>query len=186
MDEPTNDATTPEPGGERPGELSGEFFEHVYDELHGLAARQMRAQGAGHTLQATALVSELYLKMGHYELDRWESRAHFISMAARAMRSILVDHARSKGRQKRRPDGERVALEIAAQEYTERSGDLLALDEALLLLGEQDPRLVELVELRFFGNCSMEECAQITGRSLRSAQRDWRFAKDWLRQRLAD
>jgi hypothetical protein len=77
------------------GSAPGDFFEHVYDELHGLAARQMRAQGAGHTLQATALVSELYLKMGHYELDRWESRAHFIAMAARAMRSILVDHARS-------------------------------------------------------------------------------------------
>ena len=168
------------------GSAPGDFFEHVYDELHGLAARQMRAQGAGHTLQATALVSELYLKMGHYELDRWESRAHFIAMAARAMRSILVDHARSKGRQKRSPDGERVALDLAAAEYRERSVDLVALDEALQKLADHDPRLVELVEMRFFGNCSMEECAQLTGRSLRSAQRDWRFAKDWLRQKLAD
>lgn len=186
MSEAESEAEQDAPRDMDSGQPSSAFFERVYDELHGLAARQMRAQGAGHTLQATALVSELYLKMGHYELDRYESRAHFIAMAARAMRSILVDHARSKGRKKRSPDGERVALEVAAQEYGERSGDLLALDEALVQLGKLDPRLVELVELRFFGNCSMEECSQLTGRSLRTAQRDWRFAKDWLRQRLSE
>ena len=180
------DSREPEQGLDPASATAGEFFEHVYDELHGLAARQMRRQAPGHTLQATALVSELYLKLGHYELDRYQSRAHFIAMAARAMRSILVDHARGKGRQKRQAPGERVALEIAAQEYTERSGDLVALDEALTKLGERDPRLVELVELRFFGSCSMEECAELTNRSLRSAQRDWSFAKAWLKEHLDD
>lgn len=167
-----------------PEESKGEFFERVYDELHGLASRQMRNQVPGHTLQATALVSELYLKLGQYDLDRWQSRNHFISMAARTMRSILVDHARSKNRQKRSPVGGRIALDEAAAQFEERSGDLVALDEALVELGENDEHLVQLVELRFFGGCSMEECARMLDRSLRSVQRDWRFAKDWLRRRL--
>lgn len=166
------------------GESKGDFFERVYDELHGLAARQMRGQAPGHTLQATALVSELYLKLGHHELDRWQSRDHFIAMAARAMRSILVDHARGKGRKKRSPDGSRVALDEAASQFEERSGNLVALDEALRKLGAHDPKLVAMVELRFFGGCSMEESAKMLGRSLRSAHRDWRFAKDWLRLQL--
>jgi RNA polymerase sigma factor (TIGR02999 family) len=165
-------------------ESKGDFFERVYDELHGLAARQMRSQPPGHTLQATALVSELYLKLGHHGLERWKSRDHFISMAAAAMRSILVDHARSKSRQKRRPQGGRIALDEAAAEYEERSGDLVALDEALMELGSNEPDLVSLVELRFFGGCSMQECARLLGKSLRTVQRDWRFTKDWLRKHL--
>lgn len=163
---------------------SGDFYEQVYDQLHGLASRQMRSQGPGHTLQATALVSELYLKLGTHDSKRWKDRDHFIAMAARAMRSILVDHARSKGRQKRSADGVRIALDEAAADYTQRSGDLVALDEALSALGENDPGLVELVELRFFGGCSMEECARFMGKSLRTIQRDWAFAKGWLRRRL--
>jgi len=165
-------------------ESKGDFFERVYDELHGLASRQMRSQVPGHTLQATALVSELYLKLDQYDLEKWQSRNHFIAMAARTMRSILVDHARGKNRQKRTPARGRVALEEAAAQYEVRSGDLVALDEALVLLAEKDKQLVELVELRFFGGCSMEECAVMLERSLRSVQRDWRFAKDWLRRRL--
>ena len=166
------------------GETKEAFFERVYDELHGLASRQMRNQAAGHTLQATALVSELYLKLERYDLDKWQSRSHFVAMAARTMRSILVDHSRNKNRQKRTPRGGRVALDEAAAQYEERSGDLVALDEALVDLAEKDPVLVELVELRFFGGCSMEECATMLGRSLRTVHRDWRFAKDWLRRRL--
>lgn len=185
MDDEINIEATPEEGRfAQAGESKGDFFERVYDELHGLAARQMRGQSPGHTLQATALVSELYLKLGHHELDRWQSRDHFIAMAARAMRSILVDHARNKGRKKRTPGGARVALDEAASQFEERSGSLVALDEALLKLGAHDPNLVAMVELRFFGGCSMEESAKMLGRSLRSAHRDWRFAKDWLRRQL--
>jgi len=168
----------------RADESKGDFFERVYDELHGLASRQMRSQSPGHTLQATALVSELFLKLGHHDLERWQSRDHFISMAASAMRSILVDHARSKNRQKRTPPGGRVALDEAAAEFEGRSGDLVALDDALVALGGLEPGLVKLVELRFFGSCSMEECARLSEKSLRSVHRDWRFAKNWLRKRL--
>lgn len=184
MDKDHINESSPEEPFAQQGESKGDFFERVYDELHGLAARQMRGQAPGHTLQATALVSELYLKLGHHDLDRWQSRDHFIAMAARAMRSILVDHARNKGRKKRTPGGTRVALDEAAAQFSERSGNLVALDEALRKLATQDPGLVSLVELRFFGGCSMEESAKLLGRSLRSAHRDWRFAKDWLRRQL--
>ena len=184
QDENTPNSDEDEPF-EHDDESKGDFFERVYDELHGLAARQMRSQPAGHTLQATALVSELFLRLGHHELEHWQSRDHFIKMAAATMRSILVDHARRKNRGKRRPTGGRVALDEAAAEYEERSGDLQALDEALVELGENEPDLVSLVELRFFGGCSMQECARLLGKSLRTVQRDWQFAKKWLRKHMA-
>lgn len=166
------------------GESKDEFFERVYDDLHGLAARQMRSQAPGHTLQATALVSELFIKLDHYDPEQWKSRNEFIAMASAAMRSILVDHARSKNRKKRKAAGGRVGLDEAAAEYEERSGSLIALDEALCQLGDQEPDLVVLVELHFFGRCSMEECGRLLGKSLRTVQRDWRFTKSWLRKRI--
>jgi len=168
-----------------------ELFASVYDELHGLARRQMSRQSAGHTLQATALVNEVYLKLSSRMKQAgdgaaWDSREHFLGLASRAMRSILVDHARKKGSQKRSAEGERVALDSAVHEVEASAGDILALDDALELLAKTDRRMASLVELCFFGGCSMEDAAKALGMSTRTAQREWRLAKAKLRKELGD
>ena len=158
-----------------------ELFATVYDELHGMAHRKMREQAPGHTLQSTALVNEAYIRVFRRE---WEDGAHFRAVAARAMRSILVDHARRKRSAKRTPDGERIPLEALTQSYEERSGDLLALDAALDRLGKMDPEMVRLVELRFFAGQTMADAAEALGVSLRTAEREWAAARAWLREEL--
>jgi len=174
-------------------EDAAELFAVAYDELHGLARRQMSRQTPGHTLQATALVNEVFLKLAR-RMDGaeangeapWKDKTHLLGLASRAMRSILVDHARRKGTKKRSASGERVALDRAVLEFQESSGDLLALNEALEVLEVQDPRMVRLVELHYFGGCTMEEAARALDISLRTAQREWRLAKARLRQALED
>jgi len=164
-----------------------ELLPLVYGELHRQAERHMRAQPAGHTLQTTAVVHEAYLRM----VDRdgggaeWQSRAQFFALASRAMRSVLVDHARARRAGKR--GGGAAGLTLgAADEVADNQPDVdvLALDEALTRLAALDPRLAQVVELRYFGGLGIEEAAQTLGVSHATVERDWRTAKLWLRREL--
>ena len=157
----------------------------VYDELRKLAAAKLSHEPAGQTLQATALVHEAYLRLvGDATPPRWESRGHFFAAAAEAMRRILVDSARRKGRLKRGGDQVRQSLEeveIAAPEPRE---DLLALDEALDKLAATDRQAAELVNLRYFAGLTLPEAAQVMDISPRTADRLWAYARAWLHQEL--
>jgi RNA polymerase sigma-70 factor (ECF subfamily) len=165
---------------------SGEIFRQLYAHLHSHAARLMSRQPPGHTLQATALVGEAYLRLFGESAPRPVlSREHLLAMAARAMRWVLIDHARTKRRDKRGGGVDTVPLDGVFVTYESKDFDLLALDEALEGLGRLDPDLVRLVELRFFGGLSMEEVATVLGKPLRSLERDWTFAKAWLMKRMA-
>jgi RNA polymerase sigma factor (TIGR02999 family) len=160
----------------------------VYDELHRLAGRHMAGQGGAHTLQATALVNEAWMRLGLDGGASWSDRQHFLAFASRVMRSVLVDHARRRGRAKRGGDRERVpleiALEIARVQSAARGVDALDLASALDELEATEPRLARVVELRFFGGLSMEETARVLEVSLSTAERCWRLARVWLREAL--
>lgn len=151
----------------------------VYDELKRLANTFMKGQSAGHTLTATALVHEAYLRLVD-DKTTWQGRGHFFAVAAKAMRSILVDHARHKRAQKRGGHAERVPLDDAIARFEERSLDLIALDEALSRLANLDERKSRLVELRFFAGLSMEDASRALDISLATAERDWALARAWL------
>ena len=162
-----------------------ELMPLVYAELHRLASRHMRGERPGHTLQTSALVNEVYLKLaGHGELE-WQNRAHFFAVAAQAMRRILVDHARRAGNQKRGGGARKVALEDALFVSDERADEVVALDDALKRLAEIAPRKSQLVELRFFGGLSIEEAAEVLQVSPGTVMRDWTFTKAWLRREIA-
>jgi RNA polymerase sigma factor (TIGR02999 family) len=156
----------------------------VYDELHRLAGRHMAGQGGAHTLQATALVNEAWMRLGLDGGAAWSDRQHFLAFASRVMRSVLVDHARRRGRAKRGGDRERVPLEIALEQSAARGVDALDLGSALDELEATEPRLARVVELRFFGGLSMEETARVLDVSLSTAERSWRLARVWLREAL--
>ena len=170
----------------RDGDLAAaaELLPRIYDELHDLARRQMRGQDKNHTLQTTDLVGEVYVKLFGGKSGQVQDRRHFMMLAARAIRSILVDHARAKGRLKRSPVGARVVLDGLAEDFEERAQDLVALDEALDQLGGFDPDLLRLVELRFFVGLSVDETAGVLGISPRQAAREWNTAKAWLRKAI--
>jgi len=165
---------------------SGTLFTLVYDELRRLAQHALSSERAGHTLQATALVHEAYVKLVAQESAGWRTRADFFAVAAQAMRRILVDHARTKNRIKRGGGVPAVSLNDAAAVYEERAIDLSALDEALVRLAELDPRKARLVELRFFGGMEMVDAAQLLDMPLRTAERDWTAARAWLREELKE
>jgi len=169
-------------GGE-PG-AEGLLFDLVYRELHAEARRQMRGQREGHTLRSTALVHEAYLRLARLDGMRWENRRHFLGVAARAMRSVLVDHARKKAAVKRGEAERTVPLDAVVVVYEERSGDLLALNAALDKLGADDPVAASLVELRFFGGLSVADAARTLEVPKRTAERCWTFARAWLRKEL--
>jgi len=153
----------------------------VYDELHRLAAAHLRRERSDHTLQATALVNEAYLKLVDQTRVRWESRGHFLAVAATAMRRILVDHARGKSRLKRAAPGDRVALEDGADAVgVERDVDLIALDEALDALSRLDARKVRVIELRYFAGMTIDETAAALDVAPATVKRDWEFARLWL------
>jgi len=158
----------------------------VHDDLRRLARRYMARERAGHTLQATALVNEVYLKLIDARGIRWQNRAHFFSLAARLMRRILVDVARARGNQKRGGGVPRVALEEAVLLAPEAPPDLIALDAALQQLEHEHPRKGRVVELRFFGGLTVEETAVVLGTSVDTVKRDWRFAKLWLLRELRE
>lgn len=163
----------------------GELMPLVYDELHRLAARYMRGERPGHTLQTSDLVNEAYLRLAGHEEMQWQNRAHFFAVAAQAMRRILVDHARRRGNQKRGGGAHRVVLDEALIVSDERAAEVVALDDALARLSEIAPRKSQLVELRFFGGLSIEEAAEVLKVSPGTAMRDWTFTKAWLRKEIA-
>ena len=155
----------------------------VYRELHSLAAHRMANEAAGHTLQATALVHEAYLRLVGSGEQRWESRAHFFGAAAEAMRRILVEHARAKRRLKRGGDARRVDLE-QAEHGVEAPDDVLSLDGAISRLEQFDPRLAEIVKLRCFVGMTIAETGEALGLSSRTVNRQWLVAKAWLKGEL--
>ena len=156
----------------------------VHDELRQLARRHMAGERPGHTLQATALVNEAYLRLIEVNQVRWQNRAHFFAMASRVMRRILVDAARSRGFQKRGAGAEKVSLDEALLVSDEPPQDLIALDDALNALAAFDLRKSQVVEMRFFGGLSVEETAEALHVSADTVMRDWRLAKVWLVREL--
>jgi RNA polymerase sigma factor (TIGR02999 family) len=164
-----------------------ELLPLVYDELRRQAARYLRRERRNHTLQTTALVHEAYLKLAEQTQIQWANRAQFFGIAAQMMRRILVDYARHRHRDKRGGSNEDVPLEEAATLVVSggQNVDLLALDEALTRLAALDAEQARVVELRYFGGLSVEETAEVTGRSLATINRDWRSAKVWLHRELS-
>jgi RNA polymerase sigma-70 factor (ECF subfamily) len=156
----------------------------VHDELRRLARRFMSGERAGHTLQPTALVNEAYLRLVDLRQMQWQDRAHFFAMAARLMRRILVDAARSKKYQKRGGDIHRVAFDEALVVSHARGNDLVALDEALTHFAAVSSRRGQVVELRFFGGLSVKETAEALKVSPETVKRDWKLAKVWLLREL--
>jgi RNA polymerase sigma factor (TIGR02999 family) len=151
----------------------------VYDELRRLADRYLRRERSDHTLQATALVNEAYLRLVDQNVP-WQNRAHFFGVAAEMMRRILVDHARSHQAQKRGSGGVKLSLDEAINMSDERAADMIALDDALTALAEFDPQKSRIVELRFFAGLSIEETAQVLGIGTATVIRQWKVAKAWL------
>ncbi|MGH9661592.1 MAG: sigma-70 family RNA polymerase sigma factor [Bryobacteraceae bacterium] len=156
----------------------------VYDELRRLAHRYMGRERAGHTLQATALVNEAYLRLVDASSVQWENRTHFFAVSAQVMRRILVDFARSRNYQKRGGGARDVSLDEALVVSLDRASEMVALDDALSALSAVDARKARVVELRFFGGLSVEETAQVLGVSVETVQRDWKLAKVWLLREL--
>jgi RNA polymerase sigma-70 factor (ECF subfamily) len=157
----------------------------VHDELHKLARNYVAQERPGHSLQATALVNEVYLRLVGERRMQWQSRAHFIGVAAHLMRFILVDHCRRKNYQKRGGGAARVTFDESLPLTLDRSGELMALDEALQKLSVQDERKGRIVELRYFGGLSIEETAEALSVSVATVTRDWRLARAWLQRELA-
>jgi RNA polymerase sigma-70 factor, ECF subfamily len=158
----------------------------VYAELHRLARKYMAGEQQQHTLEATALLNEAYMRLIDWKNVRWQNRAHFFAVSAQMMRRILVDYARSRRNQKRGGGACHVTLDEAFVFSKEKSPDLVALDAALLRLAELDRRKSEVVELRFFGGLSVEETAEVLKVSPFTVHRDWRLAKAWLHRELTE
>ena len=157
----------------------------VEQELHRLAAHYMRGERPGHTLQPTALVNEAYLRLVDVAHVRWQNRAHFLAVAARMMRRILVDMARAKGYQKRGGRAPVVPLDDVDVAAPAAPTDLVALHDALDALAAVDARKAQVVELRYFGGLTVEETADVIGVSPETVMRDWKFAKAWLLRELS-
>lgn len=156
----------------------------VYGELRRLAAHYLRGERPGHTLQATALVHEAYLRLTQMGEMNLQNRSHFFALAAQLMRRILVDHARANRAKKRGGPDETLSLDDAIVCSGPRSTQLIELDDALNRLAQRDPRQSRIVELRFFGGLSEEETGVLLGISTRTVKRDWRIAKAWLYQEM--
>ena len=156
----------------------------VYDELHRAAHRYMAQERPGHTLQTTALVNEVYLRLVDIREVTWQDRAHFFAVCARLMRRVLTDFARSRGYLKRGGDSPHVALDQALLVNLEPPADLIALDDGLNALAAFDPRKSEVVELRFFGGLSVDETAEVLEVSPKTVDRDWKLARLWLLEEM--
>jgi RNA polymerase sigma factor (TIGR02999 family) len=161
----------------------GELTPVVYAELHRLAGRYMRHERPGHSLQATALVNEAYLRLVDYTRMQWQNRAHFFAVSAQLMRRILVEHAR-RHNMKRGRGVQHVSLDEAVMVADDPGIDLVALDDALNTLARVDPRKVQVVEMRFFGGLSVDETATVLKVSPVTVRRDWSSAKIWLYREL--
>lgn len=163
-----------------------ELLPKVYDELRAVAVHYLRAERANHSLQPTELVHEAFLKLAGQTEVEWKSRTHFYAIAAQAMRRVLVDHARARRRQKRGGGVPTLPLEESISIAGEPPIDLLALEEALTQLGEEDGRKARVVELLYFGGLTVEEAAQVLGVSARTVERDWTYSRTWLFGKLGD
>ena len=162
-----------------------DLLPQVYEQLRSMATRRMRQEHSDHTLQATALVHEAYLRLvGQGGVQEWDGRWHFFAAAAEAMRRILVDCARRRGRVKRGGGGRQVSLEAMELTIDNPPDDLLALDEALDELAQKHPEKAQLVKLRYFAGLTSEEAAQAMGISVRTAGRNWTYARAWLFSRI--
>jgi RNA polymerase sigma-70 factor, ECF subfamily len=170
-------------GGNR--DALDELIPVVHGELRRIAARYLRAERHGHTLQPTALVNEAYMRLVDQRNVDWQNRAHFLGVAAQLMRRILVDHARARGREKRGGDEVRVPLDEAVVGADERDVDLARLDEALGELARLDAQQARVVELRYFGGLSIEETAEVLGVSDSTVKREWAMARAWLQRELS-
>ncbi len=167
-------------------DAAGRLLSLVYDELRVVAETCLTGEGADRTLEPTALVQEAYVRLVGQRTLRWQDRSHFIAVAARAMRQILVYHAMSRraaGRHERETD-QKVALDEAVALYEAKSIDLISLDEALSSLADVDPLQSRIVELRFFGGLSVKEIAEVCSVSKRVVNREWTMARAWLRREL--
>ena len=163
----------------------GKLLELVYDDLRHLAAAYMKDERSDHTLQATALVHEAYMRMVDWENVTWENRAQFFAVAAQVMRRVLVDHARGRRAAKREGSQHKLALDEAVSFASEKEFDLLALEDALQSLEKLDPRQAKIVELRFFGGLSIEEVAHVLKVSVTTVKREWTVAKAWFQRELS-
>ena len=159
------------------------LLELVYDDLRKLAGAYMKNERGDHTLQATALVHEAFIRLVDWENVSWQNRAHFFAVAAAVMRKILIDHARQKKAQKR-SGGQKIELNEAISFSDEKEFDVLALEDALQSLEKLDARQAKIVELRFFGCLSIEETAHVLGVSETTVKREWTFAKAWFQREL--
>lgn len=163
----------------------GKLTPLVYEQLHRVAQRYMAGQPCDHTLQTSALVNEVYLRLVKCEQVRWRDRAHFFAMSARLMRRILIDFARSRNYQKRGAGVAHMSLDEAPSVGNEPDPNLLAVDDALTALAAIDERKARLVEMRFFGGLSVEETAEVLGVSSDTVLREWRLARAWLFRELS-
>ena len=157
----------------------------IYDDLRRIARHQLRRERAGHTLQPTALVNEVYLRLPGVERVGWQDRAHFFAIAARLMRRVLIDAARARKNQKRGGGAVCVTFVESHHGGETRPRDVVALDDALRTLAEMDPRKSRIVELRYFGGLTLEETATALGISSDTVMRDWKVAKLWLMREIA-
>jgi len=162
----------------------GELLPLVYEELRRIAAAYLRSQRPGHTLQATALLNEAYIRMAGAEAQQWNDRTHFFACAASIMRNILVDHARARQAEKRGGGLSPLPLELAYGRTTETSADLVMLDDALRALAAYDERKSRVLELRYFGGLSVDETAEVLGISVATVGREARFAAAWLKREM--
>ena len=158
----------------------------VYDQLRGLARSLLNQESPGNTLQPTALVNETYLRMADQTRVDWRGKTHFFAIGAKMMRRILVDHARSKKRQKRGGGMHRIQLDDDLRVTTRSDEDVLAIEAALTRLAELDPRQAQIVELRFFGGLTVEEVAEVLNVSKRTVESDWTMVRAWLRKELTE
>lgn len=171
--------------GEGDQDAARELFPLIYDELHRLAQRYLEGERMDHTLQATALVHEAWMRLAGQEDSRWKNRAHFVGVAATAMRCVLVDHARARNARKRGGGRTKLPIDEALTLFEEAATDLVALDDAIDRLGQKDAQLGRMVELRFFGGLTVDETAEVLGVSSPTVARGWRVARAWLRSELA-
>ena len=167
------------------GQALDELMPLVYEELRRMAHRHMARERPDHTLQATALVNEVYLKMQDQRGAQWKNRSQFFAVAAKMMRHILVDYARRHSRTKRGGGAQQVTLDEGMLVSRDKAEELLALDEALRKLEQFDSRKSQVATLRFFAGLSVEETAEALSVSVETVTRDWRMARAWLRQELS-
>lgn len=167
-------------------DAANELLPRVYEQLRGIASRRMASENPGHTLQATALVNEVFVRLfGNRKLP-WQNRAHFYATAAEAMRRVLIDHAKAKARKKRGGGGKKMPLNVADLATSDDPEQILALDAALCRLEEQNLEAANVVRLRFYAGLSIDETAEALDMSPRTVDRRWKFARAWLYEALSE